>query len=201
MKSTLRSVLLAGAAAICISVATSAQAVPTPPNPADFSIIEDVVNGHYTVINNSADWYIREFLITHDSSGNDSNFTTYANFTWGSGDCYAGADCTVPPNEDFRIGGQPTFDYFNFDPGDGLADLIGPGQQASEFFFQASVVAGSAYRILLVDAEGNEAEVSNAVPLPAALPMMGSVFGGGWLLTRWRRRKRGCNQAEAPSPA
>ena len=201
MKTTLRSVLLAGAAAIsiCISVATLAQAVPAP-NPAQFSIIEDVVNGRYIVTNDSADWYIYEFRITHDSSANDTQFTSFAGFTWGSGDCYAGNDCTLPGNEDFRIGGLPTFEFHNVTPGFGLANLIGPGEQGIEFFFTASVAGGSSYLILLVDAEGNTGEVSN-VPLPAALPLMASVLGGGWLLGRWRKRKRCTKEAEAPSPS
>jgi len=98
--------------------------------------------------------------------------------------------------------------FFNFD-GD-LSHLIGPApasNTASDFYFTALVDLSDWHIVVInfnvLDQSGFPVTADvfgSTVPLPAALPMVGSVLGGGWLLARWRRRKRRPNQAEAPSP-
>jgi len=105
MKTTLRSLMLAGAAAACISVATSAQAVPAP-NPAEFSIIETIDglgHGQYTVTNNSSDWYVIEFYITHDQSAT-LDLVQPPHPGWTSSDLDEG--------DPDRFGALPTFGFF-----------------------------------------------------------------------------------------
>ena len=91
--------------------------------------------------------------------------------------------------------------------------MIGPQSSSSssapiDFTFSPASAA-SDYIILLLDANGASNPLDglpfevtgSTVPLPAALPLMGSVLGAGWLVSIWRRRKRRASTADASVPA
>jgi hypothetical protein len=199
---------LAGAVAVCLGAGTAAQAVPASPNLGDFTIVEDidVPFSRYIVTNNSPivlgeGWYIYEFSVTHDPSSDGSSFTTKTgwDFAENCGNCdgtptdphvfsffHATAAAVISSNDTVALAAI-------------LPQFIGPGGgTANEFFYSALAATGSIeYHFSLVDAAGNLAQVTNAVPLPATLPLMGSVLGGGWLISVWRRRKRRSTSTDA----
>jgi hypothetical protein len=178
MKHTLRSVLFAGTALVCLSGTAHANL---------FDITETLGDpGYYTVTDNSPDLYIYGFSITH-APGAFGPGTTQQNWVAGFYGC---GSCS----------GNEPFYYHNTDPISVLTnDIQINGGSSNQFSFYSPFLA-SDYTIFLTDGT-NTSSVSgstNATPLPAALPLMGTVLGAGYLVFRRRSRSR---KSVALSPA
>ncbi len=192
MNPTTRSFVFAAAACVCINFVTPAFAVSTV-NPLDFTISESA--GQYTVANNATAWYIWGFGVSNPAAVGGATATT--NFTNWVG---------VVTQLDF--GQSVPVSAFAYATGDAdisdinnpvlvtvnLANYIGPGMTVDKFHFTPGVVA-SDFGLLLIDANGDLAQVNGittdaTTPLPAALPLFGSVFAGAFGLLGWRRRRK-----------
>jgi hypothetical protein len=187
MKHTLRSVLLAGTVAVSLSSVANAINLTPPPNPGDFIITETPGNpGHYTVTDNSSFWYIDGFMVTY-APGANSPFTTQPH--WSASTCFGSC-----------VGNNNAFDYNNSDPINVLTNDIQTHGGSSSLFFFSSFALASDFIIDLTDGVST-ASVSGstaATPLPAALPLMASVLGVGYLLSR-RRKLRGAGPGQMPA--
>jgi hypothetical protein len=162
--------LIAGVGLLGVSQA-AAGVVPVPPPASDFSISETPGSpGSYTVFDNSTDWFVWGFSITY-APGANGPFTTQTDWT-----------ASTYSN---------TFSYSNTNGA--YSDLIhdiAPGGSSSNFFFY-SAFAASQWDILVTNGiTSYDVPGPAATPLPAALPLMATVLGAGYLISR-RRRPRG----------
>ena len=181
MQTSMRTLLLGGAAVLWMSGATVVHADPIPPpNAADFIIFESVgTPGQYTLYNNSAFWSVYGFEITRspDASGPLANRPG-----WDELSCFGSC-----------FGNGPTFTYLNAS----LSNMVLNGTHSNnlDFLFNA-VFATSEARLLLAAGElRNSVDITVAdTPVPAALPLMGSVLGAGW----WAMRRASAAKPRAP---
>lgn len=158
-KTTFRSLLISGSALLGLGLGLPAHAIIVEPNPADFRIID---NGNsFTIINNSANWWIEGFQATVNATGPGiTDSTTQPG--WVSNGFDTCGSCT----------GNDTFTYTNSDPVSDLADDVGPGSASNGFFFTPDPPISSAI-FTLTDPNGDVFTVHpTGVPEPASWAMM-----------------------------
>jgi hypothetical protein len=176
MKHTLRSLLLGGAAFVCVSGTAHAIVVGV----AATATVNETINGansFYTVDNtSSSEWYIYAFDITYASPAHNPQTTQpgWSAITGnGSNGCGDGYFCFYNSSYDSSV-----------TTGD-----IAPGVIGSLFTFNA-VEPASSYTIDFTNGETTTfLDGSTSTPLPAALPLFASGLGALGLLG-WRRKRK-----------
>ena len=170
------------------------------PNPADFSIDEEIVPGNpslqtepyglYTVHNNSTDWYIYAFAVTNDFGFSLASTDRPA---WSAGSFCTGSFCGDGFNNlgfvqliGYGFGYQDT----SFSPGSNLGNSIGPAQSSAQFRFYAPL--RSDWQINVYRGNGSEqatvfGSVGGPVPEPATWALMIGGFGLAGAVLRRRR--------------
>lgn len=173
MKSTLRSLLLAGTACAVLGAATPAGAITY--------IIEQP--GSYSLFNDSSE-PIWKFWVTNPGAAFSAAYSTRA--LWDGGTYCTTGSCSG--NDAFIYSDSS---YVSDSVGGGASlDAIQPGETTGFQFRYFAAIASTGHVYFL---NGTEMDVpvfaAAPVPVPAALPLMGSVLGAGWLVARWRRRR------------
>ena len=171
MKRSFQSALLAAVAVIGIS--GSAFAVSLDPYITETQFT-------YTVHNDSSSLYVWGFIISHQPG--ESGDTTQANWTRAD----IGGSCLGSSTTCFFFHSNTSIEDTTYD--------IGPGTASSAFFH---ALFASDYFIMTTDINGaNEQDFRgstdsvSATPLPAALSLMGSALGAGYLLSRRKKSRR-----------
>ena len=137
-----------------------------PPAPSEFAFQETPPEagnlGHYTIANNSADWWIAGFDVENPLAGNPYEPST-TQTDWTASIC---DDC---------FGTLPAFSYTDGVSSD-YANYIGPdGGQSSLFFFGAP--PASRVVLDLVNADGQTYQLGLGTPEPSTWAMLMLGFG------------------------
>jgi len=193
-KIVIYTLIFVAAGTILAGLASPAQAlVVVSPPPSEFQLIESVTGGvgQYTVINNSGEndysaEYIYGFSVTNPLANQVQDWTTEKGWVASktpllghpkTGFAYA----TIPG---FFTFGRGQIE-FHINP-----ETIGPGEQASDFFFGTNLLASSV-TLLLVNANGQFTTdtIASSVPEPATWAMMILGFMGIGFMA-YRRKSR-----------
>jgi hypothetical protein len=139
----------------------------SPPAPSEFAFQETPPEGgslgHYTITNNSADWWITGFDVENPRAGDPFEPST-TQTGWTASICN---NC---------FGALPAFSYADSIPSD-YANYIGPdGGQSSSFFFGAP--PASRVVLDLVNVEGQTSQLVLGAPEPSTWAMMLLGFAG-----------------------
>jgi hypothetical protein len=139
----------------------------SPPAPSEFAFQETPPEGgslgHYTIINNSADWWITGFDVENPLAGDPYEPST-TQTDWTASIC---DDC---------FGALPAFSYADSISSD-YANYIGPdGGQSSLFFFGAPPASRTV--LDLVNADGQTYQLVLGAPEPSTWAMMLLGFAG-----------------------
>ena len=177
--------MLVGAvvASACISFITPAHSIPVGPDPTDFAIAESP--GIYTIINNSADWYIISIAVSNPDAASGGGSTTQPN--WQTQ--ITTVDGVVPAYGYYdplsHVSGGDVF----VDPIVGLSNDIGPGTSSNRFTFTGALPSGH-YAMLVVTSDDRfgtvQGETSSLSPVPG--PIVGAGLPGPPVGERWPSR-------------
>jgi hypothetical protein len=191
LKNGSRALAFTGLVCLGLTIVTAGHAsgveVPTNPSPSEFGFRETPPKsgalGYYTVINDSTDWYISEFVVSNPLATPDREpQTTQPN--WNDGICFGCFGGGLP--------GIPAFDYWSTD-GLNLSWDIGPGQESSNFFF--SVNPDSQVLFTVVNASGAFDTVIPSAPELSTWAML--IAGFGLLVWRYGQRQSRLNSQAA----
>jgi hypothetical protein len=186
--SILQAFALVGIAAVAAGVATPSQAAVVA-NPADFQIIE--VPHQYTVVNNSATWYVTGFEITNPQAGDPSVIAFSHRENWSASKCITGCFADQPGFRYISPAGIETEVgtlYF-------FESYIAPHTSSNPGDFTFNAVIGSEAILYLINLDHVTtsvilgAAVTPAVPEPATWAMMLLGFAGVGFLA-YRRRNQ-----------
>jgi|SRR5579871_830486 len=142
----------------------------TLPGSSEFGFDEiapkDGTLGHYTISNNSTDWYITGFSVGNPGAGNPYQPST-TQTDWTADVC---PDC---------VDGGPAFSYSDDFLSD-YANYIGPGQTSSLFFFGAPPASDLVLELTNTDGQTFSLDVGAAstAPEPSTWAMMLIGFAG-----------------------
>jgi len=171
MKRTLRSLLIGGAAFVCLSGTAHAVVLPSA------TITETI--GDYTVDNTSPSvWYIYAFSVTYGAGAINPQTTQ------------PGWSACVTSASDICTGGGGYFYYYNSAVGtNNTTDDIAPGVTSSLFTFD-EIVPNTDYVIYFTNTDEQQIiSGSTTTPLPAALPLFASGLGAMGLFGCRKKRK------------
>jgi hypothetical protein len=187
----LLSCVVAGAATIFLGCSNSTHAEEILSS--DFSVTETIQpNGNfYTVFDNSTDWYVTEFSISHSANTFlPEHLSSTIAHGWVGCDTVGNGECSGP------FVGFPAF-HFGIDDENTLPEelsfAIGPGSSGNWFPFVGP--GDSDFTLELTDANGDTGQVSGvaidlaATPLPAALPLFAGGLGMIGFLARRKKLK------------
>jgi PEP-CTERM motif len=157
----------------------------SPAAPSEFAFQETPPEsgslGHYTITNNSADWWITGFDVENPRAGDPFEPST-TQTDWTASIC------------DNCFGALPAFSYTDSIPSD-YPNYIGPdGGQSSSFFFGAP--PASRVVLDLVNVEGQTSRLVLGAPEPSTWAMMLLGFAGlGFMRyqSAGQRRQNACN--------
>ena len=162
------------------------------PNPADFSIIEGP--GVYTIINNSADWYIYSFAVSNPLAAGGAAFTTQPVWKTQITAVYNVGTGNVDPAFGY-------YDPFTYVAGgdlhtgpSGFSYDLGPGTSSSLFTFTGSVASEYEISVAAVDGRFSQAGIRGetilaAVPEPSTWAMLLLGFAGIGFMAYRRKSK------------
>jgi hypothetical protein len=179
--------------ALAATLISLSAAMPASASVVEFEVIESAIPGgigQYTVINNSdeagyAPEYIYAFSVTNPLASSVKDWTTENGWIAGKIPLFGG------PKDGFWYATLPGFPIFSrghigflINP-----ETIGPGEQASNFFFGTDRLA-STVTLFLVDANGkfSTETITAAVPEASTWAMMILGFVGLGLVAGYRRR-------------
>jgi hypothetical protein len=162
--------------------------------------------GYYQLVNYTSDLKVIGFEVTNVFAGYVDPITgnqTVASAFVGGADWTAETSTTGDFVNAPKIFNEPTFAYYAEDQ----LSALGSGSWAG-FSWQPVVQISSSVVVGYIDINDTpdvngdrpvyltaQFEALQITPLPAALPLMGSVLGGGFVIGRWRKRRRAARAA------
>jgi hypothetical protein len=175
-------------AALTLTLTLSYNAAFSAPVASDFIVSAAPGGpGHYTITNNSTDWYVAGLLVNTDA--------------------FPASVSTTQPNWVADIVAGDGYFYAAFNGFNDLSRNIGPGQSASTFFFDSLDFPTGLFRLTVIDGVVTSTNPSillevplapEQTPVPGALVLFASGLSGfGLIALRRRLRTKQHERADA----